>query len=215
MFLSFGLGAILHYLGMESLALFFIGIAMVMSQVRDNNAAMLVAAAFAVPLVAVIAPKRPQGTLRRSVATSAAFVAAFAVVVATDWTYSVSPLNDLLPASKLWLSPSPKTELRLTVEDVRLLPDKLSGAIAEVEGVLEYSPSMRRFVLRSPDVRSNQIYAYFHRGTSSSFGERLDTSRAPRYFDQVQPFIGQRLRVIGKCLDGAIYVEISDIARVD
>ncbi len=214
MYLFFFVGAILAYFKVTTPGVALVAIASAVSNLRDNSVAMIVVAAAIVLLVAVIARKRLRKTYRGSLVTSSILAVVVVTTLVADWTYGVTPLDDLLPISEVH-PPSTKPAVKLTVTDIMALDHKLSGAFAEVEGILEYSPTMRRFMLRDPGVKSRYITVYFQRGARTSFAQSPDSDRPPPYFDRVQTFVGKYVRVSGKCLNGAVYVDLSDIALLD
>jgi hypothetical protein len=211
-------GAILSYFKVTTPGVGLMVVASGMSNMRDNTVVMIAVAAGIILLAARIALKRPQRTTRRSLVTSSILTAVVVTTLVADWTYGVTPLDDVLPISEIHRRSHPlSTEpaVKLTVTDIMALDHKLSGAFAEVEGILDYSPAMRRFMLRDPEGNARSIAVYFQRGAARSFDQSLDPDRPPRYFDRLKPFVGHPVKVYGKCLNGAVYVDLSDIALFD
>src|SRR5262245_13494281 len=153
-------------------------------------------------------------TSRRAALTGAALAGFAAVAGAADLWYGVTPYVDrLMPHSDL-ASAQQTVTCRLTVREVAQLADKLSGCVAEVEGVLRYQESMRRFELFPLEDRRPTIYVYFFRGRRTIFTEE-NVMGPPRYYDQVSTFVGRRVRVIGKALSGAVYVDVGHIVLTE
>ena len=54
----------------------------------------------------------------------------------------------------------------------------------------------------------------FIRPRQSIFTDDSRTA-APRYYDQVGNFVGRRVRVVGKALNGAVYVDVGHIVLTE
>jgi hypothetical protein len=186
---------------------------MLLLQWAAKNEASFVVAGFAGAIATLVLVARAS-TWRRAAFAAAALVGLAAVAGAADLWYGVTPYVDrLMPHSDL-ASAEQTVTCRLTVTEIAQLPDRLSGCVAEVQGVLRYKDSMRRFELFPIDDRHPTIYVYFFRGRRTIFTEENLTG-PPRYYDQVSNFEGKRVRVIGKALSGAIYADVGHIVLSD
>lgn len=207
-------GAISYYLGVKPAAEVLVGISMVLGTVRDNLPAMLATAGTVVAVVAFLVLRRGPYPLRRHAVAAAVLAVAVAATLAADWTYGISPLNDLPLRSRL-RPPTPAPAHRLTVADYhRRVTDAMVGSVVEVEGVLDYQPRMRRFILRGDEPQAPYLNLYVHRGVRSGFREDFVSGREPRFVAELRPLFGQRVKVLGKCFRGQVDAEISDIRPV-
>jgi hypothetical protein len=151
---------------------------------------------------------------RRAALAGAAILGFAAVAGAADLWYGVTPYVDrVMPHSDLAAVQRTVT-CRLTVVEIARLEDKLSGCIAEVEGVLRYQNNMKRFALFPLEDRQPTIYVYFFRGRRPLFTEESQTGR-PRYYDQVSNFDGRRVRIIGTAVNGALTADVGHVVAAD
>ena len=153
-------------------------------------------------------------TWRRAALAGAALVGVAVVAGAADLWYGVTPYVDRLTPHSDLASAQQTVTCRLTVLEIAQLPDKLSGCVAEVEGVLRYQERMKRFSLFPLEDQQPTISVYFFRGRQSIFTDDSRTA-APRYYDQVGNFVGRRVRVVGKALNGAVYVDVGHIVLTE
>ena len=209
-YLCFLSGAAAQYLGATHTAPWLVVLAHYAAVARDSTPAMLVAAGAVVTLAGMRARGAPPAPARRRFVTTAILAVAFTAALALDLRYGITPLNDLRPVTAATRSTEPV--LTLSVEDVRMLRGFPSGALAEVEGVLEYSTALHRFHLVDPDRGGVYIQAHFQRAGGSSFDESFGGAARPRYYDRVEPFIGKRVKVVGRCYSGSISADLADIA---
>ena len=151
---------------------------------------------------------------RRAALGGAAILGFAAVAGAADLWYGVTPYVDhVMPHSDLAAVERTVT-CRLTVIEIAHLEDKLSGCIAEVEGVLRYQNNMKRFALFPLEDPQPTIYVYFFRGRRTLFTEDNQTGR-PRYYDQVSDLVGKRVRIVGKALNGALYADVGHVVLAE
>ena len=153
-------------------------------------------------------------TWRRAALAGAALFGFAAVAGAADLWYGVTPYVDRVTPHSDLASAQQTVTCRLTVLEIAHLEDKLSGCIAEVEGVLRYQENMKRFALFPAEDRQPTIYVYFFRGRRTIFSEENEAGR-PRYYDQVSNFVGRRVRIIGKALNGAVYADVGHVVLAE
>jgi hypothetical protein len=201
---------IFHIFGVDSPVLQ--AVVYVANRVRESQPAMYAAGAVAFGLVAWLAPRalRFEGSRVPRVLVVAGIPLAFAAGLAADHYYNVTPLSDIAFGPAAYNARNRPVERRWTVEAIAQGTGGVSGTFAETEGLLEYRPSMKRFVLRSTTENGVSINVYFFKGRRTPFSD-VSADGKPRYYDAVQPFIGQKVRVLGTCWTGQIDVDIADV----
>jgi hypothetical protein len=203
---------IFHIFGIDSSMLQ--AIVHVAGRVRESQPAMYAAGAVAFGLVAWLAPRalRFEGSRVPRVLVTAGIPLVFAAGLVADYYYNVTPLSDLAFGAAAYNARNRPIERRWTVEAIAQGTGGVSGTFAETEGLLEYRPSMRRFVLRSLTENGLSINVYFFKGRRSPFSD-VSADGKPRYYDAVQPYIGQKVKLLGTCWTGQIDVDIADVQR--
>jgi hypothetical protein len=223
---------ILYYLGsMTVIILYLLGIVssetptapfaplILIQWARTSEVAFLVAGVAGavgtlIVIARVIAAAPAASYWRRAAIAGAVMVGFGAVAGAGDLWYGITPYVDrLMPHSDLAAAEREVT-CRLTVTQVAQLQDKLSGCIAEVEGVLVYEERMRRFSLYPLEDRHPTISVYFFRGRRSIFGDD-DRTGPPRFYDQVSNFVGKRVRIVGTALNGQLSADVGHIVLAE
>jgi hypothetical protein len=201
---------IFHIFGIDSSVLQ--AIVHVANQVRESQPAMYAAGAVAFGFVAWLAPRALgfEGSRVPRVLVMAGIPLVFAAGLAADYYYHVTPLGDLAFGPAAYNARNRPIERRWTVEAIAQGTGGVSGTFAETEGRLEYMPSMRRFVIRSLTENGLSINVYFFKGRRSPFSD-ISADGKPRYYDALQPFIGQKVRLLGTCWTGQIDVDIADV----
>lgn len=186
----------------------------ILEPIRRSGGALTVAGAVGA-LIGLVLLARAAGRHGRAWRQSLILVATALMLAVTaaavDAYYGVTPFADRLSPHESFASIEPRIACRLTPADLTTLPDRQSGCIAEVNGILEYSTRMHRFALRSLDIGGPAVNVFFFRGRRSQFSETPEGNR-PRYYDQVAEFIGQPVRVVGVATNGQIDVDVGHIA---
>jgi hypothetical protein len=130
-----------------------------------------------------------------------------------DFHYGITPLSELSFGESAYNASTTPVEHHFLVENIMSLPDRLSGASAEVDGILDYQPQMKRFVLRSTATEGNYVNVFFFKNRRTLFSGTKREER-PRYFERVEPFIGKRVRILGKCVSGQIDADIANVREL-
>jgi len=204
---------VLHILGIDSAVLQAISYGF--NVARNHETAMYVAGFALFCVLAIVTPghfdfqqKNYPGVLYLS-AVTILFVAG----VLADFHYGVTPLSDISFRESTYNERRLSVEHHFSVESVMHLEDRLSGVLAETEGVLDYQPVIRRFILRSAIQKDYYVKLYFFKGQRTIFSDMLKDDK-PRYHEMLEPLIGRRVRVLGTCVNGQIDVDIADIQEI-
>jgi len=204
---------VLHILGIDSAVLQVISYGF---NVARNHEAAMYGADFAFFCgLAMVTPghfdfqrKKYPGVLFLS-AVTLLFVAG----VLADFHYGVTPLSEISFRESVYNARRLPVEHHFSVENVMHLEDRLSGVLAETEGILDYQPQMKRFILRSASQEGRYVKLFFFKGQRTIFSE-MHREDKPRYHEMLTPFIGRRVRVLGKCVNGQIDVDIADMQEI-
>jgi hypothetical protein len=204
---------ILHFFGLDLKPLQFLTVALDLARSSQNAmygsaiAGFTGAGALALSLPAP-ADKRSASLLLLGVMTTLTIGGALA-----DFRYSITPLSDFTIGEPEYNAGGAPVAHQFTVDNIMTLPDRLSGVTAEVDGILDYQPQMKRFVLRSTDTRGHYVNVYFFKGRHSLFQEKTTEAR-PRYFDRIEPLIGKLVRILGQCVNGQIDADLANIREL-
>lgn len=215
---------VLYYLSVMTmilLHLFGIHPAMLQSLVavldvaRNADEAMLATGAIAGVAALVLVLRHVAYPLsRNAVVTLLALVPLlFAGALFTDIRYGVTPVSEIELDKRTYNSDHAPIEHRFSVEQIMHLENRLSGARAEVEGTLDFEPRMKRFRLMSPAGSHHSVYVQFFKGRRTMFSE-LSPGDRPRYYDQVSPLIGHKVKIFGKCVNGQIDADVADVEAI-
>ena len=137
----------------------------------------------------------------------------FVAGVLADFHYGVTPLSEISFRESVYNAQRLPVEHHFSVDNVMYLEDRVSGVLAETEGILDYQPQLKRFILRSASQEGHYVKLFFFKGQRTIFSE-MHKEDKPRYHEMLTPFIGRRVRVLGKCVNGQIDVDIADVQEV-
>lgn len=200
----------LHVFGIDLKSLQFLTVALDLA--RSNQIALVGSAfagftgagALALSLPAP-AEKRSANLLFLGVMTTLTISGALA-----DFHYSITPLSDFSIGEPAYNAGGAPVDHHFSVEYLMTLPDRLSGVTAEVDGILDYQPQMKRFILRSTVTHGNYVNVYFFKGRRPLF-HRGSPDLRPRYFERVEPLVGKPVRILGHCVNGQIDADLANI----
>lgn len=204
---------VLHILGIDSAVLQVISYGF--NVARNHETAMYVAGLAFFCGLAIVTPGHfdSQGKKYPGVLFLSAVTILFVAGVVADFQYGVTPLSDISLLESTYNERHLPVEHHFSVENVMHLEDRLSGVLAEAEGVLDYQPQMRRFILRSASHEGHYVKLFFFKGQRTIFSE-MHKDDKPRYHEMLEPVIGRRIRVLGKCVNGQIDVELADVQEI-
>jgi hypothetical protein len=202
---------VFHIFGLDLSALAYLSYGFDIA--RSNETAMYVAGVIGFCGVAALIPRQLDFARKKypGIVLLAIFTLAFTAGVAADVRYGITPLSDIAFGETAYNAHGAPVAYHLSVNDVAV--GQPSNVQAEVEGVLEYVSSMRRFRLRSTASNGPSVNLYFFRHQRTLFSGMLKNDR-PRYYDNVAPLIGKRVKVLGHCLSGQIDVEVANIQQI-
>lgn len=185
---------------------------MALDSARSNETAMYAAGVVAFCVFAVLAPGqlgRRDGKYPGIVLLTAVTVL-FGIGISADFCYGITPLSETAFSDPAYNARRIPVEHQFAVENVIYLPDQLSGVTAEVEGILDYERNMKRFILRSATDKANYVKVYFFKGRRTIFSD-ASVDKKPRYFALAESFVGRRVRIMGKCVNGQIDADVADM----
>jgi len=151
---------------------------------------------------------------RSTVRFEAVVVGVAGLALCADLWLGVTPYVDRLMPHSDFASARRDVTCRLSVAEIAQLRDNLSGCVAEVEGILVYSSGADHFDLCPEGARYPSIKVYFYRGRRTLFSA-MSTTAQPRYFNQVSPFVGKRVRIIGQAVNGQVSADVGHIVLAD
>jgi hypothetical protein len=202
-------GIVLHVVGGDGRAL--VGLGRVAERAFASEAGMLATGA-AAGLVALACVLWRAGSLTapRAAAVASVLLAVGATAFGVDLHLGLTPWSESGWRSRGLVERGLAPERKLTVDEIRCLPDALSGSLAETEGVLAYHDGLRRFHLASPDGDGAYVKVFFFQRRRGGPSE-MRGDGPPRHADQVAPLVGRRVRLVGRVVNGQIDVELTDV----
>jgi hypothetical protein len=207
---------LLHVIGAD---LKVVGAVSLLSERARGNVALMVAFGGLCAILTAAAMARvfrSEAFRARAWAVSPACVLLMGMLVALDIHLGITPASEFPVSDRIRVHTSPVVQAKLTVEEVVYLKDSQAGVFAETEGVLGYEASLGRFCLdgSGQDLSPHRIRLLFIKGKRNGFSE-ISMDGKPRYYSQVTPLLGRRVRVIGQCYNGSLQADIADITPLD
>lgn len=204
---------VLHFLGIDSAVLQVISYGF---NIASNHETAMYVAGFA--LFCALAMVTPglfdfQQHKYPGVLFLSAITILFVAGLLADFHYGVTPLSEFSFRESVYNAGRLPVEHHFTVENVMHLEDRLSGVLAETEGVLDYQPGIQRFILRSSIQNDYYVKLFFFKRQRTIFSD-MQKDDKPRYHEKLEPLIGRHVRVLGTCVNGQIDVDIAYIQEI-